>query len=87
VVEVVLMSFLVDAKIATTDQMCRRIDAVLQGMPDQYQVPEVVQRLELAKDWLRHHERKPTERWTPEIIQGEVDRPSGRAAGPGNRPR
>jgi len=76
VVEFVLMSFLVDAKIATIDQICQRVDVVLQGMPDQYQVPDVVQRMQLVKDWLRHYERKPTERWTPEIVQGERDRPS-----------
>src|SRR5262245_53859961 len=73
VIDVVLMSFLVDAKIATPDQICRRIDTALELMPDEYRNPDVVQRLQLLKDWLRHHEKEPTAKWAP----GGLDRPSG----------
>jgi hypothetical protein len=65
VADFALLSLLIDTKIATADQICQPIDAIVRGMPDEYQAPGVMRRLEHGKQWLRHYERAPTERWAP----------------------
>lgn len=73
VVELSLLSFLVDAKIATIDQICQRIELIHSGSPPQYQTDEVKLRLKFVTDWLRGHEKRPRPEWTPEVIQGGLD--------------
>jgi hypothetical protein len=72
-VDFALLSFLVDAKIATIDQICQRIGVIHGAMRERYQTDDVKQRLLLVTEWLRSHEKKPVAGWKPEVIQGGLD--------------
>jgi hypothetical protein len=74
-VDFAMLSFLVDAKIATIDQICQRIGVIHGAMPDRYQTDDVKLRLQLVTDWLRSREKTPAAGWKPEVIQGGLDQP------------
>ena len=76
VVDFALLSFLVDAKIATIDQICQRISVIHGTMPASYQRDEVKLRLKLVTDWLRSHEDKLHLQWKPEVVQGGLNQAS-----------
>ena len=58
IVDLAIITFLIDAKVATIEQFVQRLERVHRSLPDQYQDDEVAKRIAFLTEWLRAHDRK-----------------------------
>jgi len=73
IVELAVLSFLVDAGIATIEQVHERIGVFYTAMPDSLQVEPVSLRLGHLTACLTQLRKSGPRKWTPVIIEGGLD--------------
>lgn len=70
VIELAILTMLIDAKLVTIEEAAMRIEQIQSGLPEVYQDPEVSLRTKFVTDWLRSHTRQPAKQWQPVVIEG-----------------
>ena len=70
VVELAILTLLIDGKPVTIEGAIRRIEEIHKTQPDKYHDDHTANRLKLITEWLRAHIAQPRGRWTPVVIEG-----------------
>lgn len=70
VVELAILTMLIDAKIVTIEEAAQRIELIQSKLPAVYQEPDVGLRVKMITEWLRGHAKGPPGKWRPLVIEG-----------------
>ena len=76
VADLTAFTFLIDAGIATIDEICERLELVQSSFGERYQTDQAKHRTLLLTEWLRAHKKTDAPdapRWNPEVIEGGKD--------------
>ena len=73
VADLAIFTLLVDAKLATIEQVCERLELIQSSLGELYQTDEAKLRTRALTDWLRAHDKPDEPRWTPVVIEGGKD--------------
>jgi len=76
VIELALLTLVIDAKLATIEQVVQRIQSIRESLPEPFQAEDVGQRVRWITEWLLSHVDRPRGRWTPQVIEGGLDQSS-----------
>lgn len=70
VAELAIITFLIDLKLVTIEQVCERLELIQSVLPERHQSDGAKLRTQFLTEWLRGHVRPEGPRWTPQVIEG-----------------